>query len=342
MSDQNTTGGDAGGSTGGDTSQITQTNDGYIDWDALEEANAAIEPTKPDDNGIVDLDAEPADEGEGETEAEGDKKPKGEGEKKPEGESDEDKQKAEGDKKPKGEGEKKPEGESDEDKQKRLSGAQRSKLQRQRLLDDIAARDKRIEELEAKGKQPAGNAGDTPQPPKEADFNGDWFAYQRALAAFDAGEAARKATQDVLKSRESEEQQQRSAREARERDAAHIERVDAARETIADYDKVMEGMKGVQIRVGTINEIKSSEKSHLISYHFANNPDELTAFDDMTPREQAREIGRLEATLKMPEPKKQTTAPPPLSKPKGGSTPRDQNTQLNAWLDKKYGKDRKK
>jgi hypothetical protein len=121
-----------------------------------------------------------------------------------------------------------------------------------------------------------------------------------------------------------------------------LARVDKAREVIADFDAVMEGMKEVNVRDATIHEIMSSDKSDLISYHFATNPDDLHAFDAMTPREQAREIGRLEATLKMPEPKKATSAPPPLSKPKGGATPRDQSADLNAWLDKRYGKDRRK
>jgi hypothetical protein len=229
----------------------------------------------------------------------------------------------------------------EEEGKKRLSGAQRAKQQRNALLDQIAERDRKIAELETVQQKPAGgDAG--PKTPKEEDFNGDWFAYQRALAAHEAGEAARKAANEVLKSREDGERGEREARAAREQRDAHLERTEKAREVIADFDAVMEGMKSVQVRNPTINEIMSSEQSALIAYHFATNPDDLTAFDAMTPREQAREIGRLEATLKLPEPKRQTSAPPPLSKPKGATTPPDQGAVLNNWLDKKYGKSRVK
>lgn len=227
---------------------------------------------------------------------------------------------------------------ADEEK-KRLSGAQRSKLQRQALLDQIAERDRKIAELSKK--EPAADAG--PKAPEEKDFNGDWFAYRDALSEYKSSEAARKTTQDVLKSSEERRSNERAAQAARDLDNAHLERVEKAKEVIADFDAVMEKMKGVHVHgPNTLYEIKSSDKSDLISYHFATNPTDLDAFDAMTPREQAREIGRLEATLKMPEPKKQTSAPPPLQSLKGGASPRDQSAELNAWLDKKYGKDRLK
>lgn len=240
---------------------------------------------------------------------------------------------------PEAKAEEKPEAKPEEEEKKRLSGNQRAKQQRQQLLDQIAERDRRIAEL-SKGKEPAADAG--PKAPKEEDFNGDWFAYQRALTAFEAGESARKAAADILKSSEERSRTERAAKEANDRRDAHLDRVEKAREVIADFDAVMEGMKEVQVRDATIHEIMSSDKSELIAYHFATNPNDLHAFDAMTPREQAREIGRLEATLKMPEPKKATSAPPPLSRPKGGATPRDQNADLNAWLDKRYGKERRK
>jgi hypothetical protein len=40
----------------------------------------------------------------------------------------------------------------------------------------------------------------------------------------------------------------------------------------------------------------------------------------MSGRELAREMGRLEATVKLPTAKKQTTAPPPLEPLKGGAS----------------------
>jgi len=185
--------------------------------------------------------------------------------------------------KPKAEPEDKPE--PSEEEKKRLSGAQRAKLQRQALLDQIADRDRKIAEL-SKGTQPARDAGE--KAPKEEDFNGDWFAFQRALTAFESRQAAREATNEVLKSREESTRVERAAREADDRRDAHLARVEKAREVISDFDTVMEGMKDVQVRDATIHEIMSSDKSDLVAYHFANNPADLQAFDAMTPREQAR------------------------------------------------------
>jgi hypothetical protein len=82
----------------------------------------------------------------------------------------------------------------------------------------------------------------------------------------------------------------------------------------------MKAMDGVQVRTDVIDEIMSSEKSDLISYHLAKNPNELDALNAMNSRELARAMGRLEATLKLPEAKKQTSAPPPLSRSKGGAS----------------------
>ena len=67
--------------------------------------------------------------------------------------------------------------------------------------------------------------------------------------------------------------------------------------------------------------IKASEKSALLAYHLANNPDKLAELNRMGDRERAREIGRLEASLKLPEGKKQTSAPPPPSTLRGGAAP---------------------
>jgi hypothetical protein len=80
-------------------------------------------------------------------------------------------------------------------------------------------------------------------------------------------------------------------------------------------------MAGVNIHDDLIDEIVSSDKSPLLAYHLAKNPDKLRELNHMSAREMAREIGRLEGTLKMPEGKKQTTAPPPPSNLRGGAAP---------------------
>jgi hypothetical protein len=230
---------------------------------------------------------------------------------------------------------KKPEGE--EETKKKLSGAQRAKLREQRLLNELSARDRELEEL--RRAQPAAKTAGAAEdkPPREEDFNGDFFAFQTAKTAYEAGKAAAEAVEKRLGAREQSEREAKQIEIARERDVAHMERVEDAREVIADFDQVMKGMDGVQVRQDVIDEIKSSENSALLAYHLAKNPDKLNALNSMSGRELAREMGRLEATVKMPEAKKATTAPAPLSRQRGGAAPRSQDADLAAYLKRTYG-----
>jgi hypothetical protein len=202
-----------------------------------------------------------------------------------------------------------------EDKPKKLSGAQRAKIREEQLRNELRERERRLEELERQLRDDGGKAKS--EAPKEEDFNGDWTAYVAARAAYEAGEAV----EGKLKAREKSDLERRQADVRREREAAHLERVAEARETIADFDSVMATMKGVTIHDGLIEEIKASDKSPLLAYHLAKNPDKLRELNSMSGRELAREIGRLEGSIRMPAGKKQTTAPPPPSNLKGGAAP---------------------
>lgn len=230
---------------------------------------------------------------------------------------------------------------ADAEAKTKLSGAQRAKIKEQALRDEIAARDRELEALRA-GTRPPAQAGDDPKAPKEEDFNGDFLAFTVAKATFEA----RKAAEETLKSTRDREASERAAEQAtesrRQRALEHEQRVTDAKSVITDFDSVMEGMKGVEVRDDLIDEIMSSKNSAVIAYHLAQNPTELEALNRMSPRELAREMGRLEATLKLPEAKTKTSAPPPLSKVKGAASPPSQEKALAAWLDKKYGADRKR
>ena len=261
-------------------------------------------PSVPVDDGIIDLDAleevkpEPAEGEEGEAKPEGEQKPEG-------------------------------------DDKKKLSGAARAKLREQRLLNEIADRDRRLEELSRQTPAKTAGEGDD-KPPEEKDYP-DWFAWQRALTAHEAGKKASEAVSKVLQTREESDRSVKQAAAIRERTTAHLERVEDARDVIADFDQVMEGMKGVNVRQELIDEITSSDKSAYLTYHLAKNPDKLEALNALSGRELAREMGRLEASIELPTAKKQTNAPPPLKTPKGGSSPPSQEAILDSWMKKKYG-----
>lgn len=234
--------------------------------------------------------------------------------------------------------------ELDEKGNKRPSGAQRAKAEKQRLLDQIAERDRELETLRAGRATPpaAPAAGEVdPKAPKEADFNGDYFAFVTAKAAYDAGNAARQVMRDEEKAREDRVAGQRQQERNRVVQIEHSERVDSAKSVILDFDEAMEGMKGVNVRTDLLDTIQRSKNSALLTYHFAKNRDELTAINKLPPLEMAAEIGRLGAELKLPEAKVVTKAAAPLSKQVGASSPRSQEQMLSSWMDKKYGKDRK-
>jgi hypothetical protein len=229
---------------------------------------------------------------------------------------------------------------ADAEAKTKLSGAQRAKIREQALRDEIAQRDRELESLRTK--TPATASANDPQEPKEEDFNGDFLAFTVAKAKFEA----RREAESILKSSRDREATDKAAEQAeaakRQRALDHEERVTAAKSVITDFDTVMESMKGVEVRDDLIEEIMSSKNSAVIAYHLAQNPSELEALNRMSPRELAREMGRLEATVKLPEAKTKTSAPPPLSKVKGAATPPSQEKLLSAYLDKKYGTDRKR
>ncbi len=224
-----------------------------------------------------------------------------------------------------------------EEEKKRPSGAQRAKVQRDSLLSQIAERDRKIAELmESRTKE-----GVTPPP--EPNFDGDLYGFEQNVSAETRQKEAREVLEALLKERDQVATRERELKDAHDAMEAHLERVESARKSIADYDKALESMKNVEVRNELIQEITRSDQSGLIAYHLAKHPDELAALDDMTPQEMAKTIGRLEARLeKALSGKKATTAPPPLSQPKGGVSPKDQTAEVNAWLDRTYGSNRRR
>lgn len=204
------------------------------------------------------------------------------------------------------------EGETD-DKPKRPSGARRLKLRNQALLAQNAELQRRLEETSRRSDDSGTRDGDAE--PKEADF-ANYLDYERARTAWET----RRAVRDEFRRSDEVKRAEREADEARERSVAYAERLEEARERIPDFDEVVGKMRGTDIRIDVAREIASSEKGPMIAYHIAQHPEKLAELNAMTPRELAREIGRLEATVRLPAAKTKTNAPKPAEKPKGGAT----------------------
>jgi hypothetical protein len=154
--------------------------------------------------------------------------------------------------------------------------------------------------------------------PKESDYPNDYFAYQRALQSYETRKAVREENRRVAQAQESE----RAERANREALARFNDRLDAVKDRIPDYDRVMKEASRIEIRDDVLGLMLRDPKGPLLAYHLAKNPDKVDALNRMSPIEAAREIGSLSARIRGPQPKKATDAKTkPRTPPKGGSSP---------------------
>lgn len=177
--------------------------------------------------------------------------------------------------------------------------------------------------------------------PTEADFPNDYFAYERAKTAWDVRQSVRDEIRgQIQQDRTSRAEQQRTEHQ-RERLMAYEDNATEARERIPDFDKVVRSATDVTLKQEVVEELLASDKSALLQYHLAKNPDKARDLNGMTGKELAREIGRLESRVHLPTPKKATEATPPPKEIKGGaaqepdsqSGPDDMNAYV-AWRKK--------
>lgn len=154
-------------------------------------------------------------------------------------------------------------------------------------------------------------------PPKEADFKDDWFAFEAAKQAY---EVDRRLTTREVK-QESERALQ--ARHQRIADLAddYQDNLERAAKAVPDLRATLEKSTYVPTAIVTELVLTAGDKAPLIAYHLAQNPKLATRLNAMPPIEAAREIGRIEGKVSLPKPKTATSATPPLSSVKGGASP---------------------
>lgn len=195
---------------------------------------------------------------------------------------------------------------------RRLTRNQRLQRKAARLSTMVAEQAAKIEALErAKG---------TPDEsePKEADYNGDWSKFQADYAAWKAAK--------TVEAKFSEREQRESAQRLQERKQEAIEefeeRATHIKAGIPDFDTTMESFanSGGKFADHVREELLESDKGPMLAYQIAKTPGLAAELNAMSPRDAAREIGRLEAKVSLPQPKKQTQAPAPLAALKGGAS----------------------
>lgn len=205
-------------------------------------------------------------------------------------------------------------GDTSTDEPKRLTRNQRLQRKAARLSTMVAEQAAELERLRQATAKSAEEGA-----PKEADFNGDYFAYQTAKAAYDAAQLVRK----DLNERDQRNHAQSLQERVREANEEFLERVEDVKKGVPDYDSVLDGFvkAGGQFAPHVIEEVRDSDKGPMLAYHIAKTPGLAAELNALSARDAAREIGRIEAKLSLPQPKKQTQAPAPLSVLKGGAAP---------------------
>jgi hypothetical protein len=207
--------------------------------------------------------------------------------------------------------------ETDEPKRKSVPGSQKWK-----------ARALAVEQENEQLRSQLGVAPSIPglgEAPKEADYT-DYFEYQAAKAGFEAAKRVLSAQADAGKQTRDAE----LASLAAEQQRSYVEAQTKARAAIPDFDKVLAESAKSQISPTPelAREIMSSEKAPLLQYHLSKpeNWALLREINNLSGRELAREIGRLEGRLHMPRARTQTNAPEPI-RPVGGGSSKGFNAQ---------------
>ena len=122
--------------------------------------------------------------------------------------------------------------------------------------------------------------------------------------------------------------------------AEHKERVARLSTKVKDFDTTM-ARATVPVALHVERQILESKRSDRIMWHLARDQAKLVKLNNMSSEAVAREIGRIEGRLSLPQPKQQTKARKPITPLRGGGTsPPTGMAAVNAWMKKQYG-DRK-
>jgi hypothetical protein len=215
-------------------------------------------------------------------------------------------------------------------KQKRIDRLTREKYQREGREQE---RETRLQQLE---KQAALNPVSLP--------GRDQFESDEAFIAFTAREQAKSYFDDMVR-KENETRADFEQRKAEEKlNVDHYKRIDSAIKRLPDFDKVMKSDAAqVDVSGPAVNAIKESPLSADILYTLAKDADMAEDFAIMTPTQQVKFIGKLEAKLEATPIKTRSSAPDPITPINGKSSvssPTDRDS-IEEWTRKRNAQLRK-
>lgn len=176
-----------------------------------------------------------------------------------------------------------------------------------------------LEQVLAERRQPA------PEPQKPAEPQGEpqleqfetYEQYVRALARYEAKQE--RAAWDA-------EQQQRVQAEQRQALQSEFQtKVQAFKQAAPDFDQVVT-RPGVAISDAMLEVIEQSDLGPQLAYHLGQNPDLSQRLFRLSPTLAAKELGKLEVQLSLPQPKTVSNAPAPIE-PLAGDSGRGDNPE---------------
>lgn len=197
---------------------------------------------------------------------------------------------------------------------------ERRKAQEQRILEEKTAAETRARDLEQKlHRSQAAAAGH--QEPKESDYT-DIGAYWAAMGAFNyARQVAQSAVSEVAAEAEQAKETVKRAEAAHSqgRQEAFADAESDARKRYADYDAVARN-PSVMIAPALAQMILASDQPADLAYHVAKDPTLAMQLSNMPPLVAARELGRIEARMTVPQPKLASNTPSPINPVRPGGT----------------------
>lgn len=208
-------------------------------------------------------------------------------------------------------------GEKSEDTSPSKARRERRKAEMERLRHSEAEARTALE-TERQRREKIAEAAQASQPPKESDF-ADYNDFLMAAGAFHAAKAwDDRQTRDVDEKISAHERQLQEIQEQQKREVAQNWDAAAteARNRYADFDNVaLNPQLPVTQEMGEL--ITSSDTGADVLYFLGTHPQEAARIATLTPLEQARALGAIEARLSLPKPNTQTKAPDPISPLKG-------------------------
>lgn len=209
-------------------------------------------------------------------------------------------------------------GKAEDEKPKKPSRSERLRRQNERLKAEIDAlrSGSAAPAVEDKGALEAIVTQKVGTPPQEADFNGDWFAFERAMTAYEADKR--------IVTRQVKEQIAASQAHEGSRIAEMIEdytdRCAEVAKVIPDFMKVVTSPDFATTDLTKRLILDAGEKAPLVAYHLAQNPRLTAQINAMSPVQAAREIGRIEGRVSLPK-NTATRAPAPVNPVRGAASP---------------------